>query len=229
VAPRHNLGQTADLPRFRRRCAGRTAVLRRARPHRRLGQANNGLDQYKGLLRELPQRATAAALATLELEVAMIADFEFFSAELDPEGALLSRLNVVDGIFSEQVGVAITARELNVFDDPADPFTTSDAGTLLDQVGRYRVATPAIAATGLAHLVTGRNLTRRNAQNDLDDSIIGIAYLFGVCEAEIGVSVSERLDPFSSALVAAHEFGHNFGAPHDGEAGSPCQATGLSF
>ena len=193
------------------------------------GKPITGLDQYKGLLRELPQRATAAAVATLELEVAMIADFEFFSAEVDPAGALLSRLNVVDGIFSEQVGVAITASELKVFDDPADPFTTSDAGTLLDQVGRYRVATPAIAATGLAHLVTGRNLTRRNAQNDLDDSIIGIAYLFGVCEAEIGVSVSERLDPFSSALVAAHEFGHNFGAPHDGEAGSPCQAAGLSF
>jgi Reprolysin (M12B) family zinc metalloprotease len=144
-------------------------------------------------------------------------------------GALLNRLNVVDGIFSEQVGVAITATELKVFDDPADPFTTSDAGTLLDLVGRYRKVTPAIAATGLAHLVTGRNLTARDPQNSVDDSIVAIADLFGVCEAEIGVSVSERLDPFISALVAAHEFGHNLGAPHDDEAGSPCQSAPSGF
>jgi len=193
------------------------------------GKPITGLDQYKSLLRELPRNATAAAVATLELEVAMIADFEFFSAEVDPASALLNRLNVVDGIFSEQVGVAITATELKVFDDPADPFTTSDAGTLLDQVGRYRKVTPAIAATGLAHLVTGRNLTARDPQNNVDDSIVGIAYLFGVCEAEIGVSVSERLDPFISALVAAHEFGHNLGAPHDDEAGSPCQSAPSGF
>ena len=78
------------------------------------GKPITGLDQYKSLLRELPRNATAAAVATLELEVAMIADFEFFSAEVDPASALLNRLNVVDGIFSEQVGVAITATELKV-------------------------------------------------------------------------------------------------------------------
>src|SRR5688572_26835708 len=75
----------------------------------------------------------------------------------------------------------------------------------------------------------GRNLTARDPQNNVDDSIVGIAYLFGVCEAEIGVSVSERLDPFISALVAAHEFGHNLGAPHDDEAGSPCQSAPSGF
>ena len=92
-------------------------------PTGRSGKPITGLDQYKSLLRELPRNAAAAAVATLELEVAMIADFEFFSAEVDPASALLNRLNVVDGIFSEQVGVAITATELKVFDDPADPFT----------------------------------------------------------------------------------------------------------
>ena len=78
-------------------------------PTGRSGKPITGLDQFKSLLRELPRNATAAAVATLELEVAMIADFEFFSAEVDPAIALLNRLNVVDGIFSEQVGVAITA------------------------------------------------------------------------------------------------------------------------
>ncbi len=182
----------------------------------------SGLEQYKALISELPIRATTAEAApTLELEVAMIADFEFFSAEPDPAGALLSRLNVVDGIFSEQVGVAIVATELKVFDSPTDPFTTAAAANLLDEVGRYRVATPTIAAAGLAHLVTGRELV---------GDTVGIAYRAGVCEAEIGVSLSERFfDPFLSALIAAHEFGHNLGAPHDAEPGSPCQTTGPGF
>jgi len=180
-----------------------------------------GSDQYRALLQELRQSSAAAAIATRELDVAMIGDFEFFSQETDPLGELLSRLNVVDGIFSEQVGVLIAASELKVFDNSADPFTTNDAETLLDQVGSYRVATPAIAATGLAHLVTGR---------DLIGSTVGIAYIAGVCEARFGVSLSERFtDPFFSALIAAHEFGHNFGAPHDAESGSPCQNTGFGF
>jgi hypothetical protein len=179
-----------------------------------------GSDHYKALLQELRQ-ASAAVIATRELDVAMIGDFEFFSQEADPLGELLSRLNVVDGIFTEQVGVVIAASELKVFDSSADPFTTSNPQTLLDEVGSYRVATPAIAATGLAHLVTGRDLT---------GSTVGIAYIAGVCEAQFGVSLSERFtDPFFSALIAAHEFGHNFGAPHDAESGSPCQNTGSGF
>jgi len=174
LAPAHTLGEfmggatpaTSDQPLIHR--ASDVDMLGGPRfcavfdPTGGSGKPITGLDQYKSLLRELPRNATTAAVATLELEVAMIADFEFFSAEVDPASALLNRLNVVDGIFSEQVGVAITATELKVFDDPADPFTTSDAGTLLDQVGRYRKVTPAIAATGLAHLVTGRSTRVRS-------------------------------------------------------------------
>jgi hypothetical protein len=242
IAPAHALAEfmsgvappTSDQPLIYRasdvESPGGPATCTVVDPAGGSGLAINGLEQYKSLRRELPRlAASATAVARLELEVAMIADQEFSSLEVDPVSALLNRLNVVDGIFSEQVGVAITATEVAVFDDSSDPFTTSNAQALLDQVGRYRIATPAIAAAGLAHLVTGRNLTKRDPQNNIDDSIVGIAYLFGVCEKEIGVSVSERLDPFSSALVAAHEFGHNFGAPHDTEQGLPCQSVPQGF
>ena len=138
IAPAHALAEfmggatppTSDQPLIYRASdvdvLDRTAVLRRVRSPPVVGQADQRPRPVQGApTRVAAQAPTAAAIATLELEVAMIADFEFFSAEVDPAGALLNRLNVVDGIFSEQVGVAITASELKVFDNPADPFTTS--------------------------------------------------------------------------------------------------------
>src|SRR5690606_41339473 len=45
-------------------------------------------------------------------------------------------------------------------------------------------------------------------------------------EPRYGVSLSEGWRGLmDSALVAAHEIGHNFGAPHDGAEDSPCKST----
>jgi hypothetical protein len=84
---------------------------------------------------------------------------------------------------------------------------------LLGEVGAFRqqlLATASAQAGGLTHLVTGR---------DLDGTTVGIAYIGTLCSARYGVSLSEGLNGFGD-LVAAHELGHNFGAPHDGEAPS---------
>ncbi len=57
--------------------------------------------------------------------------------------------------------------------------------------------------------MTGRNL---------ETQTVGIAYISGLCSAEFGTSLSQSgLDTMRAALIAAHEIGHNFGAPHDGE------------
>ena len=169
--------------------------------------------------------------ATRNLDVGVIADFEFsttFGAAAS--SALLTRINNVDGIFSEQLGVQITAAKVDVFTDNSDPFTKTSASGLLDEVAVHRGATPAQDALGLTHLFTGRNL---------EGSTAGIAFLGGICgrrrssdalHRSFAVALSEaRRGPTMDSLVAAHEIGHTFGAPHDAESGSACASTPSTF
>lgn len=175
----------------------------------------------------------AAQGATLNLDIGAVVDVEFSQSHADSTTAVLTRLNNVDGIFSEQVGVQITVQQVDVFTTETDPFTTSNASDLLEELAIYRGSTPAQDALGLTHLFTGRNL---------DGSTVGVAYLGALCARKsqgdplgrsfgAGLSSSRNnvgpLGATLESLVAAHEIGHNFGAPHDGEA--PCETTPTTF
>jgi hypothetical protein len=73
---------------------------------------------------------------------------------------------------------------------------------------------------GVTHLMTGRNL---------DGNTVGIAYMGSVCRGDTAASLSAGShSTMMSALIAAHELGHNFNAPHDGEAGA-CSSTPQTF
>ena len=171
----------------------------------------------------------AAEGATLNLDVGAVADFEFSQA-FGPlaETALLTRLNNIDGIFSEQLGVQISVAEIQIFTASNDPFTTSVPSELLDELANYRGATPAQDAQGLTHLFSGR---------DLEGTTAGIAFFGAVCarrgtfdSRSFGAGLSEaRRGAVTDSLVAAHEIGHNFGAPHDGDASGACASTPETF
>ena len=117
--------------------------------------------------------ALAAAAATRNLDLGAVADFEFSQAfGAAAESALLTRFNNVDGIFSEQLGVRISVKAIDIFTANDDPFTTTVPSALLDELADYRDATPRQDALGLTHLFTGRNL---------DGSTAGTAFLGAVC------------------------------------------------
>jgi hypothetical protein len=165
--------------------------------------------------------------AAFELEIGVIADFEFAeSFGENAETAMLARFNTIDGIFSEQLGVQMTVTGRQVFAAEPDPFTATAASDLLDQLAVYRGNTPEQDARGLTYLFTGR---------DLDGSTAGIAYVGAVCSRRgqfdplgrsfgVGLSESSR-GLIVDSLIAAHEVGHSFGAPHDAETGSSCEST----
>ena len=178
------------------------------------GQPITALALYKSLGSEL---APLAALAVdRQLDVATIADYELFKAYgTTTIDFLLARMNVVDGIYAAQVGIRIHVGSTFVYETP-DPFTATAAPDLLQQLAGYRRTTIASRRLGLTHLMTGR---------ELDDTTVGIAYLDTVCSLQSASLTEARAGKLSAALislVAAHEIGHNFGAPHDGEAGKAC-------
>ncbi len=157
----------------------------------------------------------------LELTVGVVADYEFYQKfSDDPEGAIISRWDIVDGIWSAQVGVKMSLAPLTVLTAAKEPFTKTAPNDLLAQVRQYRGSHSAQLATGVTHLMTGR---------DLDGNIVGIAYMGSVCNGDTADSLSEGThSTLESALIAAHELGHNFNSPHDGEAGA-CSTTPQTF
>ena len=160
-----------------------------------------------------------ALLPTRRLSVALLADADLARQDgTATESNMLAQLNIVDGIFGNQVGVRLQSGSVTIFNSFNDPFTsTLVGGTLLDELKAYRAGSTLQRNSGLTHLFTGRNL---------DGRTVGIAYLNSLCSNSFSASLSEASrDTSFAALIMAHEIGHVFGAPHDVEAGSACEVA----
>ena len=188
-----------------------------------IGQAKNAGELAKAVLSEVAPGTSQASGATSQIDLAVIGDYEFTSAQLSGAGAAITtRMNNVDGIFSLQLGVQLNVNRIDTFAAIDDPFTDeSDSGILLDELTDYRFDTAAQYANGLTHLFTGRNL---------DTSTVGIAYTGALCSRRFGAGLTQGTHGVTmDSLIAAHEIGHNFGAPHDGTSGSACESETGDF
>ncbi len=177
------------------------------------------MNNYQSLVKELSENAVALAQANAQLDITIVADTQFVNNNSNPDTAVVTRMNVVDGIFSEQVGVHLNLSEIRALQNNAG-LSSNNPGTLLNQFGDFSAA-PGFNNPGLAHLFTGR---------DLSGSTIGIAYLDSLCSSRFGVGISQvNGGGTAGALTVAHELGHNFGAPHDNQSGSSCASTAGTF
>ena len=193
--------------------------------------SGNGAVLYSRLVSDLGDAVAQGPGAVSEISVGAVGDFEFTSAQggdAAAAAAIVARLNMVDGYYSQDIGVQIVVPFIETFSTSADPFDTAadpvsgetDAGLLLDELVTYRQNTPAQDSLGLTHLYTGR---------DLVGSTVGVAWNDTLCQSGFGSGLSEgNGTALIDSLVAAHEIGHNFGAPHDGTPGA-CASEPMSF
>lgn len=185
----------------------------------------NGTAMYNALVTELGMAMAHVAGAVSEISIGAVGDFEFTSAQggdANAATAIVTRLNIVDGIYSQQLDVQINVPPPDTFSTSGDPFTdVTDPSLLLNELAAYRQITPAQNSQGLTHMFTGRNL---------DGSTVGIAFSGALCSTNFGAGLSQGNGGAAfDSLVAAHEIGHNFGAPHDSVPGSACELEPSTF
>lgn len=154
--------------------------------------------------------------ATRQIEVALVADTEYADDYGDDtQQQMLSIMNNVDGIFSEQVNVHLSIVSSEVLTNNGS-LTTLQPEPLVFAFRDY--VFNEIGNPGVTHLFTGKNL---------QDNVLGIAFVSELCTS-YGVGLSQNFGS-STFFVVAHELGHIFGAPHDNQDGSVCASTSSNF
>lgn len=172
-----------------------------------------------------------------ELDLALYADPQYTAIHGSNAMAFaLARANVADGIFAAQAGVRITVSLYTPLADGALP-THNFADVLLFRFGERVNGPPAQPKGDLTHLLTGRDVCLWDMMAGCVPGTLSIAGIANqldspggpqgvLCHPTEAYSLSEAHSGATVfALITAHELGHNFGAPHDREAGSACEAT----
>jgi len=150
------------------------------------------------------------------IRIGLVID-SLFNEHHDQQGQAkaLSIINTVDGIYQDQLGVAVLLESLVFYDDPAEDPMRNVEGTIDDILTTFRDVR--MNESGLSpdltmvHLLTGLKDP---------DNVIGLGWIGTACRLDgYDVSVSA---PFAfDGLLAAHEMAHNLGALHDNQTSCP--------
>jgi len=175
-------------------------------------RSKSPLDRYGLSMDEFQSMLPAETLK--QAEVHLVADGAYYSLYQGNSAArMASVINVVTGIYEEELGVRISIGQSTVYTEATDPFTVStDPGQLLTN---FTFDEPHVQGFDLAHLFTGR---------DLNGGAVGIAWMAVVCNNVYATGISQDVSSLDVRIVlTAHEMGHNFASEHDGSSGHGCE------
>ncbi|WP_371194977.1 M12 family metallo-peptidase [Glaciecola sp. SC05] len=165
---------------------------------------------YVEYLNELDNMTQSTTIR--EIAISLVADVEYVNGTSNATADMISDLNVADGIFKEQLNIQFLLTDTTELSDNGT-LTSTNPETLIFAFRDSNFPNP-----GLRHLFTGKNL---------NGSTVGIAFVNSLCRNS-SVGITQRFGA-ATAIILAHELGHNFGAPHDSEGGSVCSSTPSGF
>ncbi|MEZ6209855.1 MAG: M12 family metallo-peptidase [Phycisphaerales bacterium] len=142
------------------------------------------------------------------------ADFEFYqdfgSSVTSVENRINLVLNATSNQYESQCGIQFEISGIVVRTAEPDPYSSSDGGTLLNQLQSEWLSNQGGIEHDIIHLFTGKDITTPGQGN----STIGIASVGVVCTNN-DVGTVENFSPNSCAFdLSAHEIGHNWSAQH---------------
>ena len=163
-----------------------------------------------------------------QLDIGIVGDYEFVrDGPWNAKERAIEAVNNVDAILVRSLGLYLNLTKLELFETDNDPFVTNEPRDLLLALETHKETTPDLRGRGLVHLLTRRDLAEPAGSTK---NIVGIANIGSVCDVRKSVGLTQATYSSSlNALIMAHEIGHNLGAPHDGEAKSPCASTPTTF
>jgi hypothetical protein len=164
----------------------------------------------------------AAAGALREIELGTEADAPFVSQMGGAAAAnarILAIVNMVNGIYETDLGLTnrVVVQRTHT---GSDPYTTTDSGNLLDQF-RAQFLSNVATVYDDAMLFSGR---------DFDGNTVGVAFIDATCTPwRFGIAQFLNQSDSTTALIVAHEEGHNLGAAHTSDGIMAPSITGASY
>jgi hypothetical protein len=156
--------------------------------------AGSGLHEMRDAGLSAAARQAAAAASGEEVgcviaQVAIDADFQLFTLYGSDAEALIDHIealvNAVNIQYESEVGIVHEITEILIRTSPAEPYTTNDASTLLQQFRSVWNAEPlASIERDFAHLFTGRNLT---------GNVASVAFIGVVCNVPLAYGLTRDL------------------------------------